>query len=256
MTAEKLIDAVGEVRGDYIRDAELPKPRKKHTARYICAAACLCIVAAGAYAVPHIMERGSSESLYAAPSAPAAEHQGAVLSDETEYSVQIENIPGSSAAILPYNGVQTSAPEPSTLPMIESYGNAVYTDIAVGNGCCQLSDPLSDAISEYGNEARYRVVVDLFRDGKQVASSGDNAKAEMERLADDGYTVAYETVSCEEGEEKNYFPLHADADQLTDFSASDDYGYCIRLYGEALLCNESEAEEYNGSAEVFNGSAN
>ncbi|MBO6010485.1 MAG: hypothetical protein J6P71_01650, partial [Oscillospiraceae bacterium] len=50
MKDHQLLDAVGGIDAGYVYSADRPAARKRHTARWIAAAACLCVVAAGGFA--------------------------------------------------------------------------------------------------------------------------------------------------------------------------------------------------------------
>ena len=54
MKDHQLLDAVGGIDAGYVYSADRPAARKRHTARWIAAAACLCVVAAGGFAAADI----------------------------------------------------------------------------------------------------------------------------------------------------------------------------------------------------------
>jgi hypothetical protein len=66
----------------------------------------------------------------------------------------------------------------------------------------------------------------------------------MERFAAEGYTVAFETYN-DGYVDHNYFTLHATAEQLDSsyFPASEQYGYCVMLYGERIEESDQSQED-------------
>lgn len=120
-------------------------------------------------------------------------------------------------------------------------------DYAVLNGGCFLSPSLKGALAEYGNseEYRYRVIIELFRDGVQVPNESDEAGAERDRLATEGYVVAYETLSDGNATTHSLFTIHATAKQLKEFATSQQYGYGLWLY------DEKEGHATEGTVETY-----
>lgn len=128
--------------------------------------------------------------------------------------------------------------------MISSYGGgdteACYA--VPENGTVGLSGPLRGAVEEYGDSVRYRVLVDLFRDGQALEMNGSLAKEESARLAALDFTPAVETYF--DGREYHYyFTLHATMEQVTHFAASDQYGYMLFLYNERVPSASPDSEE-------------
>lgn len=119
-------------------------------------------------------------------------------------------------------------------------------DYAVLNGGCFLSPSLKGALAEYGNseEYRYRVIIELFRDGVQVPNESGEASAERDRLAAEGYIVAYETLS-DGNATHSLFTIHATAKQLKEFATSQQYGYGLWLY------DEKEGHATEGTVEAY-----
>lgn len=125
------------------------------------------------------------------------------------------------------------APVSDVVPMIETYATDVAACYAAPrNGEVCRSLPLTEAMEQYGDGARYRVIVELFRDEQPLSADGDESAAERERLASLGYTVAYETLRGEDAQVRCYFTLHATCEQLSAYPASADYGCMLFLYGE------------------------
>jgi hypothetical protein len=134
--------------------------------------------------------------------------------------------------------------------MISSFGETkMDNDISVNNGGVMFSDALTGALEQYGGDVLYRVIVELFSDGVQIDCAGDAGTAEMERFAAEGYTVAFETYN-DGYVDHNYFTLHATAEQLDSsyFPASEQYGYCVMLYGERIETTSGVQNEISGTA--------
>ncbi len=134
------------------------------------------------------------------------------------------------------------------IPMIAGYGDgseACYK--APDNGEVCRSVPLRGAVEEYGDRAKYRVFVDLFRDGQPVPQDSEEAQQERERLASLGYIVATETV-FENGERVGtFFTLHATREELEALDPGG-YGYMLFLYHERV----PGAEPSDQGTVVFN----
>ena len=148
--------------------------------------------------------------------------------------------------------------------MISSFGGAaseeeimtaaakISDDMAVENGSVWRSPSLSGAVEYYGDheEYRYRVFVELFQDGVQIAGDGEIAQKEAKRLAELGYVVAVET--CSDGEvTKTYFTLHATAGQVKGFVTDAEVGYALWLYDERV----EGGENATGTVNVWYGSS-
>lgn len=212
-----LLDSFSHLDETLLERSETAKPRAAWKT-WTGLAACLALIAA--LTVPPLLAR----------EAPAS---AGVASGTTELAPEPapDVAPGSNAAMVPYPG------EPATLlpalPMIASWPTdyeACYA--APKNGEAFFSLPLQEATDEYGDGARYRVIVDLFRDEQPLPADGEASAAERERLAALGYGVAYETITGEGERTRSYFTLHATYGQLADFPANGEYGYMLFLYGE------------------------
>ena len=122
------------------------------------------------------------------------------------------------------------------LTLVSSAGDAknalAAEDIAVNDGSVVLSDALQQALSEYGDSGLYRVSVELFRDGVQLAEDSPEAAEIMDRLAGFGYVTAIETFTDAAGEETVRNTLHLTAADLETFRGGEDFGVLLRLYEE------------------------
>ena len=140
-------------------------------------------------------------------------------------------------------------------PMISGFGEmGVNVDMSVNNGGVWYSPTLEAAMDHYGDTANYRVLVELFSDGVQIASGSSQAVAEAGRLSDLGYIVAMETSreTVTDGEIATvyityYFTIRATYEQLLDFQQAGTLGYKFVLYDEALETGlDSDVTSYNG----------
>ena len=113
------------------------------------------------------------------------------------------------------------------------------------NGEVSFSTPLREAMHEYEDRVKYRVVIDVFSDHDQLSSDSSQVQEERERLSGIGYTVAYETFFDGESS-RHYLTLHAAYDELTEFAANESYGYFMFLYDERV-------EPAAGSPKASNG---
>lgn len=114
-------------------------------------------------------------------------------------------------------------------------------DIAVNNGCFELSNSLKAAIEKYGDSVSYRVVVEVFKDGTVINSGSCEVASEEIRLANENYIVAHEKYG-DTVEVYDYSTIHAKMEQLLNFSVSDRYGYYISFYSEYAGLYQSKDE--------------
>jgi hypothetical protein len=132
--------------------------------------------------------------------------------------------------------------------MISTFGETkMNSDISVESGGVVFSDALTGAMAHYGGDIKYRVIVELFSDGVELDCASGEGKAEMERFAGEGYIVAFENYN-DGYVDHNYFTLHATLEQLKDFPASEQYGYCVMLYGERLETTGELQNAISGTA--------
>ena len=122
------------------------------------------------------------------------------------------------------------------IPMISDYDGPPLTTtrcVEPYNGSVMLSAALQDALVVHeGEVVLYRVRMTLYQDSLPLPDDGDDAQAEVQRLADAGYTVAQETFW--DGQERHTtLSLHATEEQLRQFPGNASYGYRLSLYDEA-----------------------
>ena len=260
MNSEQLMNAFSCLDDELIERSEAAKPRATWH-KWAGMAACVAILA-GALLVSRCMWQKPGAQQAATQFAPGytpAPGETDVVTEPTEHEWEAGYTPkpgerddgdteravnGMSAMLPDSVGIETV----DITPMIESYktdAEACY--VPPKNGETNLSVPLRAAMAEYGDSARYRVVVDLFRDERQLDADSAEASAERERLASLGYTVAYETVYYQEKPVDSYFTLHATRDELNALSAGE-YGYMLFLYGERV-----EGAAQTVPETVFNG---
>jgi len=112
----------------------------------------------------------------------------------------------------------------------ESGKTSVFTENPA-NGDIQYSDSLKKAIKEYGDNALYRVNLEVFSNGTKADPLCDDTLAETKRLERLGYITASETyfngktTACR-------WTLHATAQQLREFPVSENCGFRLSLYQE------------------------
>ena len=271
MNKELLFDSFSHLDESLLERSEATKPcivwRK-----WAGAAACLALAAVLGLAVVRANPRGSQvrplrpgetwedavqgynpDVTYATPAdAEAAEHEweaGYMPSQGETENWDTPPVVGSPAiAMLPNN----ASAEIPVLPWVESYPmdvDACYA--APKNGEVGYSIPLREAMDEYGDDARYRVVVDRFQNEQPMDPVGDGVEAEMDRLAAVGIVSAYERVYDHDALEHAYFTIHASRYELEHFPPSDEYGYMLFLYAERVPDYEPAPEAvYSGSIAI------
>ena len=103
------------------------------------------------------------------------------------------------------------------------------------NGETGYSEPLRAAMKEYGDEAVYRVWVDLFADEKQLAPDDPEIAALLRTVAGgQNITTAIETYTDANGADHVYPTLHATYEQLQNFAADEAHGWMLFLYDERV----------------------
>lgn len=132
-----------------------------------------------------------------------------------------------------FQGVADNSSQPEVREMISSYPSYTEASYSVPEkSCFGTTIPLREALEEYGNEPLYRVAVQIFKD-KELVTDLQILNAEAERLFNLGYTPAVETFNDDSGQH-NWLTLHAEAEQIKNFAASEDYSYFLLLYDELI----------------------
>ena len=268
MNGNEFLDKMELIDPAYVEAAEAaPKKNKKAVRiRRFSVAACLCLAVAGT-ASAYLQQNAPGEYLpvpnpdgiiryekvpevwpshpilrpgdegYIAPApeptlAPPPE-DSAGTNGAVEF-ITPPSVEGSNGFFLPNNATEF----PNIKPHISYYGDAAYSiDYAIANGAAVLSLSLQSAMEHYGDTANYRVYVELFRDGVQIAANSETALAEAQRLYDLGFTPVLETFRKTEDDgsvsETYHFSLNfAERELLENFPASEQLGYMLTLYGE------------------------
>ena len=154
------------------------------------------------------------------------------------------------------NGSQTVPDISDVKPMLQGYGMAgAVPEYAAQNGDIGFSEALSAAMKRYGDDVKYRVLIELYSDGVQIPGGGERFRGEADRLSSLGYTVAMEGIT-ETREDGGYvtakttwcFTLHATLAQLEELTASEDLGYYVMLYNEYFGIDGEDL-----GTQIFNG---
>lgn len=168
--------------------------------------------------------------------------------DSDSDSIKSEKSSAYQSADSDSDGIKTE-----TCAFVSSYGPDTYdAGMVAGNGSFVLSKSLSDAVEDYGSSVRYRVVLLPFSGGVRLDAADDPVTREIERLAAEGYTVAYETMS-DGNNIVSYLTLHATAEQISSFACPENIGYYIVFYNEIAGGGESadQPAEINSAAEII-----
>lgn len=234
MKKDKTFNAMEYIDPSIIDEVEAYKPKKSHAwVKWSAMAACLCICIVGAAKLYPALQNPDNG---AETGHGIAEYDGPVPGGFNDFEAPKKE------------GNEDSDTEVDAHMMIGHYDKSLNEpDMAVYNGHYELSNSLKAAINEFGDGVTYRVVVEVFKDGTVIDSGSPEVNFEMERLAGEKYVVAHEIY--EDTLERNeYFTLHAEEDQLLNFSVNEAYGYYISLYDEYL----GLAEPMEDPNEVFN----
>lgn len=279
MKGKEFLDKMELIDPAYIESADVkPKKKRNEWVKWMGAAACLCVVAVGVFAATR--GQGINDISYVEPTISGDridENAGEKHHPENEIGTRPENseimtvpdtTPVTEPAVdiyipdIPVTGNLPNGMEAidNGKPMISSYCEKIpVPNVTVANGDIYLTEPLVSAMEQHGDAVNYRVLVELFRNGKAVSSGKRAVLDEADRLAALGYMTAYEmAVKTEEHGEyieastTYYFTIHATYEQLQGFQASDGFGYLLMLYGERLDGTElPDAVAYNGGSSAF-----
>jgi hypothetical protein len=241
MKNERILNCLGDVDESYIAEAA-PTAQKKHRPVWVkwgTMAACLAVVLVGGLAARRQMTV-PTEDTATGSIMPGGAYVSGNFSDSAKEEAQLAGIAD--------DGSDLSGDLTGYLPTISAFGETkMDSDISVDNGGVLFSDALTGAMAQYGGDVDYRVIVELFSDGVAIDCTSEAGKAEMERFAGQGYTVAFESYN-DGYVEQNYFTLHATLEQLENFPTSEQYGYCVMLYGELHETTDGLQNEISGTA--------
>jgi hypothetical protein len=147
-------------------------------------------------------------------------------------------------------GIQEGGEPTEFIKFITSYpGGGENSYQAPAKGDFGLSLPLSAAIDEYHDDAKYIVVVHIFdwSDPSNPVNVSENEKVvrkEFDRLAALGYTSVLEGPDLTH---YNRLCLHATEEELKNFAADPNYSYMLWLYDEIVPnANPTTPEVVNG----------
>lgn len=219
MDGIQMLDVLGGMDSEYVEEADEVQKPSWNRILALAAAACLCIAAGISWIrVDALRECGTHDNEKQESQEAFARTMDLTLTEECQVETALKISQNESAK--PQEGAATPSNEEMEAEMINGLAAwdddemaAKTADYAVENGGCFLSNSLREALEQYGDEVRYRVVVEIFLDGVQVSPDGEIAIEETERLCADGYVVVMETLP--DGESTRiFFTLHATAAQL------------------------------------------
>ena len=241
--SKKLYDGITHIDDDLIEAAQADTPvrRTRPWVKWAALAACLVIVAVSALT----LWPGRSPALEPQQK-PGIQEPGNPTEPMKPTEPSSPSEPGElSGPVMVPDGKDD--PNIEIVPMIEAFGKSTYSgDMAVANGGCVYSNSLEAAMRAYGDTVRYRVMIELFRDGVQIDPAGEIAMHEYDKLTDAGYISGLETYN-DGSAQHHYFTIHATAEQLRNYPLDKKLGYSFLLYGEYF------GETYAGAPTAFSG---
>ena len=269
MKAYEWIDAVSGIDPELVENAAKEQPRASAWKKVLPLAACFVLLVGACFAIPSLTQKPNTEPQLAAPvpnpngsieRTPEPDvypthpilHPGDVGYEDPEPVVEPTSETPVNDVNTPVEGFGPDNHEVTDVkPMISSFGEmGEPVDLAVKNGGVHFSEPLLAAMDAYGDNATYRVLVDLFHDGVQIPADSALVETEIQRLGDLGYIVAIEKVYQDEVMTSCSFTLHATYAQLREFSAGENAGFSLLLYGEVVGESNNPPVVYNGFAGV------
>lgn len=120
--------------------------------------------------------------------------------------------------------------------IISSYGENTAASACYAtpdNNSYGMSTPLRGALQEYGDSARYMVVVDIFKNKELVSTNKEILEAEAVRLSNLGYETLIE-VNNLGSQPIYYFVMQISKEQLENFDVNEEYGYFFFIRGERI----------------------
>lgn len=128
--------------------------------------------------------------------------------------------------------------------------NACYA--APDNGDLFRSTPLNRALESYGDSARYRVKISLFKDKKELVSSSEEAQSIADRISAslmEKYGIGLSVLTSRDwyGREITEITLDAaEKEVIENFPVSDDFGCFLWLYSSNQTDDTGSSGTYNG----------
>jgi hypothetical protein len=250
---ETMAESVLERRDKYVIE------KRRRTRRIMSAASCFCLVALigiGAWHYGKLSNYENTDTIGVTTDdthdegdiSNSAKVEFAETEDDEIKSVEVEEDILMAGKADNGGDMDGDSAGYSIQKMISSFGETKMDgDISVNNGGVMFSDALTEAMEQYRDEVKYHVIVELFSDGVGLDCADWEGNAEMERIASLGYTVAFETY-FDGYINHNYFTIHATCEELENFPANEQYGYCIMLYGERLDTSEETQDAIGGTS--------
>ena len=249
MQGNDLFEDMGYVDDDLVEGALKAKASSgwRAPSRWLAAAACLAVAALVGWSV-----WSAVKPVPAQPEPEPVTEEAETEKEPVEEPIEIEveqpeiSVEPEVAEIEPQPISETSSafapiitePDAEAYPtqtMIESYpGDGTEADYAVNNGQVGYSLPLSDAMAEYGDTVLYRVYVEIFKNGVQLAPEDPEVLELLTSLLEDGIISAYESVYQDGNFVVAYPTLHATYDQLQQFQGDPNHGWMLFLYAERV----------------------
>lgn len=117
---------------------------------------------------------------------------------------------------------------PEGVRIIDSYAKQwrVVCYVAPENGEFILSVPLREALTEYGDDVIYRVLLEIRQDGHSLEKESADVQKEKTRLSSLGYTFISDSP------DEYFLYMQATKEQLRNFACDSQYGYFMRFYFE------------------------
>ena len=248
MKAYEWIDAVGGIEPELIENAAKEQPRPSAWKKVLPLAACFVLLICACFAIPGLFQNPNTDPQLVTP----VPNLNGSSERTPEPVMEPTSEPPVNGVSVPDNGFGQNNHEVTDVkPMISSYGEmGEPVDLAVKNGGVHYSEPLLAAMDAYGDSVNYRVLVELFHDGVQIPADSALAETETQRLGDLGYIVAIEKTYQDEVMTSCSFTLHATYEQLRVFSAGENAGFSLLLYGEVFGESDDVPVAFSGSAGI------
>lgn len=143
-------------------------------------------------------------------------YKNILLGDDKDYSTEKKQNGGTSD-------------KSKIISSYESNFSASY--VAPKNGEFGLTEPLRNAINEYGDTVKYMAVINIFRDEKQLSLNKELLETEIKRLETLGYEAFIEENN--NGKEILYnLEIQSTAEQILNFNCNREYGYFLFIRSE------------------------
>lgn len=221
---DEMVNSLFERREQYITEQKRKRKVITRTAASVC---CICFVAVLSYG---IWEGGwMSKIMSVPPKASPAIGIYDSIDNADDTNQPSDSIVSNETQTQDTNSI--SKEESGQDSLVEWKGKIISDYIESSAASYQIPDsnsfgisiPLKTAIKEYGDTARYAVVVDIFVDN-DVCTDLSILEAEMLRVKELGYETYIEVNNSKE-EPIYYFCMQATKEQLENFDCNENYGY-------------------------------